>query len=560
MRKVRLLALLSWVAACSANVVDEPLAEPTDDVEAPPGGQDIAAGEEEGTIGVATSALATTTELKIFGDSNRDGVLSDADIAGRFDWRWNGAGAFMLANVDDDDDGKSDAADTRVNGVADEADLAPLAVRIGPQTLAAGHSVHVTPWQSPTGAQRIHVYQRTNAGWRLVEGKLEGIAPEMELAIEATTFASKSWTGLVTLKLEVKAADGRSLGYDLAKVRVAPFLLLPNAAKTKELYVSTGHPNYANATFRAELASVAASSNAKLVTHTTSSWKEMWMQDTMEVGYTQLPGRAPEHVVIGGLRGADSFGPSRLGRDVGFVQIGAPRGIANGVDDWADWMGNLEVTPPLPGYPLGRVFYGRNTDTGIGMHPDVVAFLEAQKVQAPFWIDTGFLTIKHVDEIVTFLVGADGKVRLVLADTRRAEALVPSEHGPSNTKNQARLDKILNGGTYGGGQVSRGLLAELALPASQIVRLPVSYVGGHNVWSNPVNSIFVNGVVVTGNSKVPSNVATEIEASLRAAGATSVKFVNDSRYQENLGNVHCATNTLKLPVVADFTKALPLVP
>jgi hypothetical protein len=36
-----------------------------------------------------------------------------------------------------------------------------------------------------------------------------------------------------------------------------------------------------------------------------------------------------------------------------------------------------------------------------------------------------------------------------------------------------------------------------------------------------------------------------------------VRFVDDLPSQDNLGNVHGATNTRKLPLVADFSKALP---
>jgi protein-arginine deiminase len=362
---------------------------------------------------------------------------------------------------------------------------------------------------------------------------------------------------LVEVQAELLGPDGLAQQRDKALWRVAPFLLLPNSARTRTLYVAKGHPRYENLAFREGLGTACAQAGVQLVTHTTRSWKEMWMQDTMEMGYTQLPGHPPMHVVLGGLRGADSFGPRLLGPGTGFVQVGENRGIADGVDDWADWMGNLEVTPPLPGHPLGRVFYGRNTDTGVGLHPEVVAFLEAQHVQAPFWLDTGFLTIKHVDEIASFLPGHDGRPRLLLADTRRAVALVPQEAGPSNERNQGRLDRVLGGGSYADGSRTRGLRAELGLSEAQIVRLPVSYEGGHNVWSNPVNSVWLNGEVVTGGHRVPPKVAADIAASLRAAGARAVRFVDDAPYQDNLGNVHCATNTRKAPVVEDFARVLP---
>ena len=488
----------------------------------------------------------------IYGDSNRDGKVDEADIAGRDQWSWQGPGAFFLANFDDDDqDGVADCADRVINGSEDEADLAKLKVHLPPSLLEAGNDVRIT-----ASVAGVRLYQRDQDGWSLIEGPLKNPTAEMNLAIEGSALASKDWNGRVQLSLEVTDSQGQTLGSDRAQMRVAPLILLPNTANTQELYVSTGHPNYENTRFREQLTSASQDAGVQLVTHNTSSWKEMWMQDTMEVGYTQLPGGEPQHVVLGGLRQADSFGPSLLGPQRGFLQVGKYRGIQDGVDDWADWFGNLETTPPLPGYPLGRIFYGKNTDTGTTLHPELVSFLEAQEVQSPFWVDTGFLTIKHVDEIINFLPGADGQPRMLMADTRSANQLAPETDGPSNQLNQQRLDKILHGGSYPSGDSSPGLLTQLGLSEEQVVRLPVSYEGGHNVWSNPVNSIYLNGIAVTGDRHVPPAVAQEIEAQLLAAGAQQVRFADDQRYQDNYGNVHCATNTLKQPVVQDFSRAL----
>jgi len=491
-------------------------------------------------------------QVLLYGDSNRDGKVDDADLAGRNQWSWQGPGAFFLANLDDDDrDGVADCADTRVNGTEDAADLAPLKVRLDPAMLAEGN--RVTLQSSVPG---LNIFQRDQGDWVQVQGLLKNPSADMDLAVEGGAFAHKDWNGRVELSLEVSDSEGRRLGGDRMQMRVAPLMLLPNSAKTRQLYVSAGHPNYENARFREQLAEASGQAGVELITHQTSSWKEMWMQDTMEVGYTQLPGKAPQHVVLGGLRQADSFGPTLLGPERGFLQVGEYRGIQDGVDDWADWMGNLEVTPPLPDYPLGRVFYGKNTDTGTTLHPELVSFLEAQEVQAPFWVDTGFLTIKHVDEIASFIPGPDGQPRMLFADTRSAAQLAPDSDGPSNAVNQQRLDKILTGGSYPSGDSSPGLLTQLGLDEEQVVRLPVSYQEGHNIWSNPVNSVYLNGTVLTGDRHVPPAVAQEIQTRLLAAGAEQVRFVDDQRYQDNYGNVHCATNTLKEPVIRDFSDAV----
>ncbi len=486
-------------------------------------------------------SIRSTRPVLIFGDSNRDGKVDEADIEGRDQWSWEGPGAFFLPNLDDDDgDGVADCADLRINGPQDAQDLARLKVRLAPEMV--GHQVRVH-----SNVPGVRLYERDGEGWSLVEGTLKNAAAEMELGVEGMAFADKNWNGRVEIGVEVSDAEGRSLGEDRMQMRVTPLLLLPNSARTRELYVSQGHPNYPNARFREQLAEACQDADVKLVTHNTASWKEMWMQDTMEVGYTQLPGGQPQHLVLGGLRQADSFGPQLLGPDRGFLQVGEYRGIDDGIDDWADWMGNLECTPPLPGYPQGRIFYGKNTDTGTTLHPELVSFLEAQEVQKPFWVDTGFLTIKHVDEIASFLPGPDGRTRMLFADTRSAAELAPQSDGPSNAANQERLDKVLHGGSYPSGESNPGLLAQLGLSEDQVVKLPVSYDGGHNIWSNPVNSVYLNGIALTGDRHVPAAVAREIEARLLKAGAAEVRFVDDERYQDNYGNVHCATNTLKEP-------------
>ncbi|MCA2978781.1 MAG: hypothetical protein INH41_31210 [Myxococcaceae bacterium] len=129
------------------------------------GGEDLAR-VSEGDAGdeavVLEASLNTNPNLTLFGDSTRDGQLTDADVAGRFAWPWNGQGAVMLANVDDDDrDGRSDAADAIVNGTSD---LASLEVRVGASVLARTRSLHVTAWQSPAGASRIRLFERTAQG------------------------------------------------------------------------------------------------------------------------------------------------------------------------------------------------------------------------------------------------------------------------------------------------------------------------------------------------------------------------------------------------------------
>ncbi len=599
----------------------------------------------ESAVGYSAAGYSTAGNEKgilVFGDTNRDGTTSLQDIAGRDDWRWDGGGAFILANVDDDDgDGRVDALDRVVNGGHDEKDLAEVHVVLSGQVLQQCGQIRLTvmadegfaeksttagvlcaPMATDSGAasdqssaereQPVTVFRKTSDGWEHVlneaasrEHSLDELSLNeriVEFGLESRRFASESWNGLVTLKAEALAQDGSLLQSDRAIFRVAPWIMLPNSAGTERVHIATGA--YSNANMIGQLRDALWGTSAKLATpYRTGRWQEMWMQDTMEIGYTQLPGREPMHVVLQAMRGADSYPPRLLGRDMGFIKVGTVRNLTGG-DAWADWYGNLEVSHPTLEYPLGRIYYGCNTTTGVTLHPEVVAFLEAQEVQPPFWVDTSWLIIKHVDEIFNFLPGRDGRGYLCVASPAEAARYLPAEvplydHGPGasierrlifpdwsefgschgtwserhhsgemlgsfdayNRDIQLKIDRMMHGGTYIiGGQVVQypGVIALLGIDSGRVIDLPVLYRDGHNIWSNPVNSIFVNGYVIAGDTDMPGVIKNALSAAFRSSGV-EVKYLDDSMYQHRLGNVHCATNTQKTPLYQSFWNHLPIL-
>jgi len=278
------------------------------------------------------------------------------------------------------------------------------------------------------------------------------------------------------------------------------------------------------------------------------------------------------HVVLAGLRNADTFPPTLLGPDVAVAEVAGPRALAGG-DAWADWYGNLEVSPPTVAHPAGRVIHGRNPLTACTFHPDVVAFLAAQRAQPPVWIDTSWLLIKHVDEIVAFMPGRDGQPVILVpdpeeglrraADANAAEPIT-EDLREANQRIARRIAGMLSGAGAPGlagvssgdeGAAAGGLLALLGLDESRVVRLPVAFKvpakglladGGvtdaASVWSNPVNALFVNGVVICGAAGMPEAVRETCRERFLAAGADRVEFIDDGVYHKNHGNVHCATN------------------
>jgi hypothetical protein len=259
-------------------------------------------------------------------------------------------GIAVLANRDDDDgDGRPDADDDQVNGAADERDLTAIVVPCP----AGAQLVRVVADNAP-----LRFFLRDGEGWRhLGLGRAEwplaeGGPADLTVHVEARDWAGvpEAWTGQGNVAVTFEGPDGPIAVHDLL-VCVVPVRLLPGTARVDEAFVATGR--YDNAAFVAGLRGILEALDVPLVVHPTSDWREMWMQDTMEIAVAATADSSM-HVVLAGLRGHDSFPPTLLGPDVAVAEVAKPRPLAGG-DAWADWYGNLEVSVPTAAHEHGRV-------------------------------------------------------------------------------------------------------------------------------------------------------------------------------------------------------------
>lgn len=508
------------------------------------------------------SSCAFGSELTIVGDTNRDGVVDSADLSiGKSSWTW-GSGALIMPNLDDDDrDGKADALDTWVNGSSDLSDLARFEVDV------SGAARLAFEW----GSAPLHAFAQnpSTGNWDIIAaGKSVALSTTDELklviGIEAYKLVGQGgWSGKAELRVRAYDATGAEVASDQVSMRATSWIMLPNSARTKKLYFATGY--YNNGNMLDQLRAIVPTLNAEFPSpHRAKSWYEMWMQDSLEMGYLEIPG-SRMHMVLNGLRNHDTFGPSLLGPDVGVFSIGTYRELGtSGPDSWVDWFGNLEVSHPTAEFPLGRVYYGMNTATGRHLQDDVVNFIKAQEVQSPFWVDTSWLIIKHVDELFNFIPGPDGQGILYVVSPRAASQALGKPLDTANGSIQKQIDKMLHGGSYevaGQGAIHYpGILKLLGWETSRVVPLPLLFDGAtsaHNLWSNPVNSVFINGDVITGMAQMPVAIRSKIEQSFKGQGVAKVHFVDDKAYQDNLGNVHCSSNTMRMPLFSSYWSALP---
>jgi protein-arginine deiminase len=526
-----------------------------------------------------------TDEVVFVADTNRDGQISRDDLAERDRWSW-AAGALMVANVDDDDaDGIIDAEDNQVNGDLDVQDLAIAKLQL-PRSMQRD-SIQSYLQLDADSRDYVHLFQLTEDGWKplvpdpdqnfLARLKPNGAIDDdrlLTIGIEATQFANKNWSGQAQLTVMVQTEQGEQKATDTVRLRVSPWMMIPNTAKVTDLYIGYGY--YENDEMLSQLEAQLPDLGVTLHEYETDVWQEMWMQDTMEIGYQQLPGHPPMSVVLRANRGHDSFPKTLLAPDMGYITVGRPRRLRT-ADELVDWLGNLEVSVPLPDFPLGRIYYGKDTKTGVGLHPEVVDFLERQELQSPVPIDTSWLFVKHADEVLNFFATADGTPYVLVNNMHDGiNALKVMENKGAGDKDVGFPPLSVTESLQDYTDVSQRLQAtkldpivdgvkrDFQLSDRQIIRLPGMVTGTEEaatLWSNSVNSTHVNGTLFIGDPFDPqvqgqNILKQELFERLKPLGVR-VSFLDDRPYQEKRGNVHCATNTRRLPLYSAFWEHLP---
>jgi protein-arginine deiminase len=324
-------------------------------------------------------------KLLMTGDTNRDGKVDFAtDREGRNTWTDQRGAVFMFNNDSDQNNGKQDCSDKIVNGSTDLLDLAPVFIRQIPP-LKDGSTLSISV--SEAARPYVHIFYKDGGDYVFVEKNDGQEIPlrllkngDVELRLEANSYARPGWDG----KAEVTAVLGSSgdTQSDSVQLKVAPFFMLSAVQPALRIYVRD-YPGK-NERFIQSLREITAQIGVELKIigpGTYPPW-EIWLQDVMEIGYSKTPLRG-NPVVLKANRGSpldDMPEKVMLGPDHGWFQCGEFRPAMGGGrrgDGWLDWYGNLEVTPPLPGQPFGRILYGYDKSTGNSLNPQIVEMLGA---------------------------------------------------------------------------------------------------------------------------------------------------------------------------------------
>jgi protein-arginine deiminase len=436
---------------------------------------------------------------------------------------------------------------------------------------------------------RVSLFRRQDRQWASLGAAgawtvdLEpGTQPRLELGLAAHSFAHAGWSGDFALAVALEAGDGGKSAAREIPFRVAPFLLASALDPVEEVLVVE---NARTAGFVAALRPILQEIDLPLRTIQVPAGEaeeyDLWPQDALEIGRVCAPRRQGIHqsvAVLTGLRALhDTMNCEPLDRAARalfgaqgaiLVDAASPRADTR----WIDWYGNLEVSPPVTSrdgreFPWGRILTGQQDE--LTLHPDLMAFLEAQRLQVPpLVIDTSWLGIGHVDEVVSFipartrpgfrlLFPSISLARTVLEEAAAqgyARELAFAGHREQMTV-EALLDEVVPGDENRQIEAilagTRQQLCEgLGVEPAHFVELPALFREGLALIPNCINSLIVNGHAIVPDPEGPhvdgeDAFARAIRTALEAHGLR-VHFLDVwDTYHWLGGEIHCGTNAVR---------------
>ncbi|ELK27940.1 PREDICTED: protein-arginine deiminase type-4 isoform X2 [Myotis davidii] len=545
----------------------------------------------------------TGVEITLSADVTRTGKVKPTKAGkNQSTWTWGprGQGAILLVNCDRDNPHTSamDCTDDQVLDGADVQDmsLVTLSTRTPPDFFSKHQLVlHV----AKSEMDKVRVFQASRgkqpSGYQAILGpqqpshllELPGGQHSTDFYVEGLTFPDANFPGLIFLTISLFCTDNPELPktlvfQDSVAFRVAPWIMTPNTQPPKEVYVCR---IFDNEDFVKSLTTLTKKARCKLTVYPLEeSMEDQWMQDEIEIGYTQAPHKALPVVFDSPRnRGLKEF-PIKclLGPDFGYVTRGPQTG---GVTD-LDSFGNLEVSPPVTvgkkKYPLGRILIGHSSYPSAKsqeMHQALQDFLAAQQVQAPVKLYSDWLYVGHVDEFLSFVPAHKG-FRLLLASPRSCYKLFQEQlkegHGEAllfegiKYKRQQKIKDILSNkklrehNSYVESCIDWNrevLKRELGLRERDIVDIPqlfklrTDFTGtpkAEALFPNMVNMLVLGkylgipkpfGPIINGRCCLEEKVRSLLEP----LGLHCV-FIDDfTPYHLQHGEVHCGTNVRRQP-------------
>jgi len=386
---------------------------------------------------LALSSNVASFRPRILADTNRDGIVNELDETGKHNWT-NRRGAIFLPNIGDS---AKRCPDTDLTGAplsnielssfhdASGDRLLPSSLRYTaplltmPMPDVSGDAVGRVYTEPASARDRVRLFWNNSDSstdqsptWALVDKQMTFDAANLRkgirLALDGRQLVTDTtvWDGSVNVVFEV--VDGDQSARDFVALKQAPVLVHHHGQRAEVVLSTTaGDGKTPESVWQSHFlrgVQDAISGDVPIVLFNQSS--DIWAQDFLEPGYASMPGPDGPISIRVLLRSAQSTRDA--GRQVfsqlrsagiGGFQPGSGSGFGT---EEINSGGNIETIPPYTSragrrWPHGRVIMGAH----FGTYPadSMVGFLRSQGMQLPLFLETGWLAIGHVDEMVQFL-------------------------------------------------------------------------------------------------------------------------------------------------------------
>ena len=235
-----------------------------------------------------------------------------------------------------------------------------------------------------------------------------------------------SYKTMPIIRLLINIFKGGQFIYsDYIIYRIAPIILMPNNLSAQKVYLAsfTGIQN--NQDFLIEVKNALEKSRHEcvIVDNPNISMYHRWMQDIFKFGYC-TDGHRTQYIV---LKGPHFLAKTSNTTDISYIYTyfkNLPMySFDFSSDKNLDAFGNVQIIPPMePNYPLGRIIYGISDDNvQSNISYNLMAFLENQQVQKPIRVNTGWLSVGHVDEILSYIPDVNHRLgfRILIASPNK---------------------------------------------------------------------------------------------------------------------------------------------
>jgi protein-arginine deiminase len=411
-------------------------------------------------LGSVPQAIASPFRPRILADTNRDGVVNHLDDSDKHEWI-EARGAIFLPNIGDSP-GRCASVDLTGAPLSNDElwrchdssgdRLLPSSAQYTAPLLTlplpelSGNATGRIYTEPAHTRDRVRLFwQETDwmtgysTVWSVVDQQLTFNATSLRsgisLALDGRELVADAqvWDGSVRVVFEV--TDGSRTARDSVALKQAPVLLHHHLQRADVVLSSAagGNETIGSAWQAHFIRGVEAAVNGDMPLVLFNQSTDIWAQDFLEPGYASMPGPDGPVSIRVLLRSAQST------RDAGkqvFSQLrnAGIGGFQPGSGSGFGWEeinsgGNLETIPPYTSragkrWRNGRVIMG----THFGTYPaeSMVRFLQSQQAQSPLFLETGWLAVGHVDEMVQFLPSNSTGLgfTIAVADTASALALL----------------------------------------------------------------------------------------------------------------------------------------